>query len=203
MGSSLLKMGKIVALTFSLLIHTSLASLPFKKREAWLREWDCSGCMKFSEDVIMSTTAEESINQEIELILPLCDGLEDPAACREILPPFWTALVSVLYPEIYSVENICSTVCQINLENPLAPKETCGECMAALAAIDEAFASVEFEVYMVLFLDENFCPSQEILDPQVCHDVMPTLIPSAYQILLSYVTNEGNYYWCDEVHNAC
>merc|ERR1711970_597261 len=139
MGSSLLKMGKILAFTFTLLIHASLASLPFKKREAWLREWDCSSCMKFSEDVIMFTTGEE-----------------DPAACQEVLPPFWTALAAVLYPEIYSVENMCGGLCQINLKNPLAPKETCSDCMAALAAIDEALLTVDVEVYMVLFLDENF-----------------------------------------------
>merc|ERR1712121_315767 len=208
MGSSVFfeKMGKILALTSSLLVGSSLASLSFQRSEAWLKEWDCDSCSRFSRDFIGVAISEESIAGQIELLLPICDTTDDPAGCQAILPPFWTALATAMWPGLFSTENLCGELCTASKMNPLAPKEACFECMMALEQIDAAMLTVETEVFIVLWLDENFCPTQDILDAQTCHDVMPTLIPLAMQALFvrdPEEVNDGHFYFCSEVHNAC
>merc|ERR1712121_94911 len=200
---TLLKIEKMLALTFSLLLGSSLASLPVKKPEPWLKEWDCQGCGQFSADLIGFATSESSITGQIEALLPLCDDTEDPAECQRVLPPLWTGIANGLWPGLFSTENMCGDLCKVSLMNP---KEACAECMNALELIDEALLSVETEVFIVLWLDENFCPTQEIIDPQFCAEIMPTFIPTAMQILVNRPeeeVNDGHYFFCDEVHNAC
>merc|ERR1712002_1304624 len=72
-------------------------------------EWTCDDCEVAGHALGEATTTEEAIEwQTLLLVAEFCPEADDPAACEQQLPPFWTALVKIIYPE--SFEHMCDDI---------------------------------------------------------------------------------------------
>merc|ERR1719431_1295525 len=202
-----MKMLQVLTFTTCLLAASSLASLktqgkPFHATSKQARDWDCPSCQGMVSDLLNTTMSPESMAGQIDTLMVLC-ATEDPvttAECEAGMPQWWTGIASLLWPAFFDAEWICVEECSTK---KMAFRETCGDCMSALEYLEGILLSVEAEVQMVLFLDENYCPTQEVMDPQECKDTMPWFPPRAIELLLSDGdANDNHFTWCSEVHDA-
>merc|ERR1711970_247690 len=204
MGTSLwIVMMSVVALSIFLLVSPCLASLVTKHPEDKTRTWDCSSCGLFSDDLVRDLVSEHSVNGQVELLMPLCDALEDPTECQSMMAPFWIGLAAQMWPAWIGKNHFCEENCAKNTDTP---RETCIECMQEMEYVESYLLSVKEEVYIIKYLDDYYCPIQGVMDVQECKDVMTFLIPRAMKAFYSVDREEINdWYWefCDNIHNTC
>ena len=70
-------------------------------------EVGCEDCKALVSTLGMYLSSEESISKQVEILLAeVCPGAQDPDACVEKLPDFWSQIASMLWPTYYNPERV-------------------------------------------------------------------------------------------------
>merc|ERR1712226_1751072 len=74
----------------------------------------CSDCTAVVSVISARMSSEESINQQIDMLVAgLCPESDDPAGCEAGLPDFWRAIAAILWPGYWdpAAEWMCGPTC--------------------------------------------------------------------------------------------
>merc|ERR1712055_784011 len=91
---------RIVIMKVFLTFFTALLSTVFATTEV-----GCEDCKALVSTLGKYLSSEESISKQVEILLAeVCPGSQDPDACVEKLPAFWSQIASMLWPGYYNPE---------------------------------------------------------------------------------------------------
>merc|ERR1712088_499986 len=142
---------KVVLFLYAVLVATASATT----------EVGCEDCKALVSTLGMYLSSEESISKQVEILLAeVCPGAQDPDACVEKLPAFWSQIASMLWPGYYNPEE--EFMC---MQEGLCGAPGAREAMTCDEGIVEWLSG------------EEFCGMQE--DEEMCANVIAELIPAA------------------------
>merc|ERR1712088_844914 len=161
---------KVVLFLYAVLVATASATA----------EVGCEDCKALVSTLGMYLSSEESIAKQVEILLAeVCPGAQDPDACVEKLPAFWSQIASMLWPGYYNPEEEFMCM-QEGLCGAPGSRDamTCDECLAGIHASVDQLLTEEFVTGVVAWLSgEEFCGTME--DPEMCANIIAELIHAA------------------------
>merc|ERR1712038_2129163 len=132
----------------------------------------CSDCTAVVSTIAARLSSQESIAaQGAILVGGLCPSQEDPAACEQGLPEFWSMIAAVLWPGYWdpTAEWMCADICA-------APEDTtmtCDDCkMGIQAAIDQLLSEAAMDAIV------------EAIAPIICQDNPTDECPAAVDVII-------------------
>merc|ERR1712226_841729 len=133
----------------------------------------CSDCTAVVSVISARMSSEESINQQIDMLVAgLCPESDDPAGCEAGLPDFWRAIAAILWPGYWdpAAEWMCGP--------------TCEDCTTGIqGAIDQLLAEETINTIAGLFSDPEgeFCSGAE--DVEFCSSAADFVIRNGLPLL--------------------
>ena len=75
-------------------------------------DWSCDECRKVMKMIEMSSTSEEGIAEQVDILLAqVCPQVGNVEECVEELPAFWGKLAPVLWSYAFEPSPWCKEIC--------------------------------------------------------------------------------------------
>jgi len=139
----------------------------------------CEDCTSIVGGMVERGTTDESIGQQIELIVSnVCPLADDPAGCETGINTWWSSIAMAMIPFYLEPATTCgfAGACMAKSGEP-----TCEECSALVETIGNHLMGEAAANTITTFLDGDFCESSP--DAETCRTAIDETIPYALPVL--------------------